>query len=313
MKMESKSLLQLFAIDKHNVVRSVDEVLRGLACECTCPNCGEKVIARQGDVREWHFAHSTVVECDFAAESALHRAAKQVLLQNKGISLPIRKVIETLTLPDGRTGVGEASRPEMWIDFITVDAEMTFSNVRPDITASIGSTYLFIEIAVTHFVDENKMHSLNVLNIPTIEIDLSKIKDVKWTWPLLEVAVLENPENKKWLKALDFSTLQKEAKDAAIVNALSYPVSEVTNSKSTSAVRTRFWIDSRMLDIIERPFGLAIWSPYDPHLNDIIKPLMRTIGGRWQPRFKNWLAPLEAKPYLFDELYKLSNNKHQIM
>ena len=166
--MESNSLLQLFAIDKHNLVRSVDEVSRGLACECTCPNCGEKVIARQGDVREWHFAHSTVAECDFAAESALHRAAKQVLLQNKGITAPARKVIETVTLPDGRTGVGEASRPEMWIDFLTVNAEMTFNNVRPDITTVIGASYLFIEIAVTHFVDDNKMQSLNVLKITTI-------------------------------------------------------------------------------------------------------------------------------------------------
>lgn len=311
--MESNSLLQLFAIDKHNLVRSVDEVSRGLACECTCPNCGEKVIARQGDVREWHFAHATVAECDFAAESALHRAAKQVLLQNKGISIPIRKVNETVTLPDGRIGVGEATRPEMWIDFITVDAEMTFNNVRPDITASIGSTYLFIEVAVTHFVDDNKMQSLNVLNIPTIEIDLARVKDVKWTWSLLEAAVLENTENKKWLKALDYAALQKEAQNAALVDALSHPVLEPVNGKPKSVVRTRFWIDSRMLDIIERPFGLAIWSPYDPHLNAIIKPLMRTIGGRWQPKFKNWLAPLEAKSYLFDELCKLSHNQHQIM
>ena len=30
----------------------VDSVSRGLRCECTCPNCHEKLLARHGDERE---------------------------------------------------------------------------------------------------------------------------------------------------------------------------------------------------------------------------------------------------------------------
>lgn len=311
--MESSSLLQLFAIDKQNQVRSIDEVSRGLSCECTCPNCGEKVIARQGEVREWHFAHSTVAECDFAAESALHRAAKQLLLQHKGILIPLRSVTETITLPDGRTGTGEATRPEMWIDFNSVDAEVSFNNVRPDIAADIGNTYLFIEIAVTHFVDDTKMRLLSELNIPTIEINLADLKDTKWTWELLAEVVLENATYKEWLKILDYSTLQTEAKKAALLDALSMDIPKSESVVAKTAIRTRFLIEGRILDIIERPFGLAIWSPYDPHLNAIIKPLMKTIGARWQPVFKNWLAPLGAKTFIFTELSKLSQKTPEII
>ena len=35
----------------------VDSVSRGLRCECTCPNCHEKLLARHGDEREHGFAH----------------------------------------------------------------------------------------------------------------------------------------------------------------------------------------------------------------------------------------------------------------
>jgi competence CoiA-like predicted nuclease len=67
--MKNTSLLQLFAIDKQNQIRSIDEVTRGLSCECTCPSCGEAVIARQGEVREWHFAHASTLECSTGAET----------------------------------------------------------------------------------------------------------------------------------------------------------------------------------------------------------------------------------------------------
>jgi competence CoiA-like predicted nuclease len=31
---------------------------RGLKCRCKCPECGGEFIARMGDVKEHHFAHS---------------------------------------------------------------------------------------------------------------------------------------------------------------------------------------------------------------------------------------------------------------
>ena len=85
------------------------------------------------------------------------------------------------------------------------------------------------------------------------------------------------------------------------------PVTEPPAVKPSSAIRTRFWIKERMVDSIERPFGIAVWSPYDPELNALIKSIVRLLGGRWQPRFKNWLLPLEAKAWLFEELTKHSS------
>jgi hypothetical protein len=120
--MEATSLLQSFAIAKDGRVVSVNEVERGQACGCTCPACRRPLIARQGEVRVWHFAHATGADCEGGAESALHLAAKTAIERAGGITLPGLSVKRTLTLPDGRRGTGEASIPETtWIDFIPDD------------------------------------------------------------------------------------------------------------------------------------------------------------------------------------------------
>ena len=146
--MEKLSLLQSFAMDKTGRIRSIDEVNRGLACECVCPCCEEPVLARQGDVREWHFAHASGAECDGGAEGALHAAAKQVLLESGGMAIPERRVTASASLPDGRHATASAVRPEAWIDFGTIEAEKKIGEVRPDIIATVGAEVIFIEIAV---------------------------------------------------------------------------------------------------------------------------------------------------------------------
>jgi hypothetical protein len=97
--METRSLLQCFAVDKNGRVRAVEEVARGLACDCVCPTCGEAVVAKQGEIRGWHFAHVSGAECVGAAESALHQAAKQTLVDARGMHVPESHLSHTDQLP----------------------------------------------------------------------------------------------------------------------------------------------------------------------------------------------------------------------
>lgn len=302
--MENRSLLQSFAMDKEGRIRSIEEVARGLGCKCVCPCCGEAVVARQGDIREWHFAHAADSDCEGGLETALHLAAKQLLLEHRGITVPETRIQKEIRLPDGRGGKGSAYLPERWVDFSEVEAEKSIGEIRPDIVAMVGNTMLFVEIAVTHFVEAEKQVVLERLAVPTVEIDLDGFKGERWTWELLTEHVIEHALSKRWVYALDEKALSDEAHEAAVQAALAMPppIAEV----HTKPGRTRFWIMDRMVDAIERPFGIAIWSPYDPDLNAFIKTIMRFLGGRWQPRFKNWLVPLEAKDWLFKELGKHS-------
>lgn len=307
--MESQSLHQLFAMDKEGRICSVEEVARGLACECICPSCGASVVARQGAIREWHFAHVAESDCEGGMETALHLAAKQLLLESGGLNIPEIRVQREVRLPDGRVGKGEAYRHERWVNFLTVEAEKTVGTIRPDIVAVVGHEMLFVEIAVTHFVDAKKRSILETYGVPTIEIDLASYQGDHWNWESLRDYVIENTQLKHWVHILDQRDLAEEAYQAAMQAALiqPIPITEILTVKSSTAIRTRFWIKERMVDAIERPFGIAVWSPYDPELNALIKSIVRVLGGRWQPRYKNWLIPLEAKVWLFDELSKQSS------
>lgn len=306
--MESQSLLQSFAMDKAGRIRSVEEVARGLACECICPSCGDAVIARQGEVREWHFAHAAETDCESGIETALHLAAKQLLLERRGLTVPEIRIQREVRLPDGRYGKGEAYRPERWIDFQEVEAEKTVGAIRPDIVAVVDTTMFFVEIAVTHFVDSEKRAILASYDVPTIEIDLANFQGGHWTWELLNEHVIEAKPLKRWIHSLEQRELQEEARQAAIEAALNQPppAAQTPPVVPPKAIRTRFWINDRMVDAIERPFGIAVWSPYDPDLNALIKTIVHPLGGRWQQRFKNWLLPLAAKDWLFEELGKYS-------
>lgn len=305
--MERLSLLQSFAMDKNGRIRSIDEVNRGLACECVCPYCEEPVLARQGDVREWHFAHASGSECDGGAEGALHAAAKQLLLESGGMAIPERRVTASASLPDGRHAAAEAARPETWIDFATIEAERKIGELRPDIIATVGTEVIFIEVAVTHFIDREKATKIESLGFPTLEIDIAKLHREKWSWEELFGVVVEGVTAKRWISPMSGKALHDEAHSAAIQAAFALPAVPLPHTPPQKPPRTRFMVGGRIVDLIELPFGIALWNSFDPSVNAVTKSLMQRVGGRWQPRFKNWLAPIEAKDYVLSELTKLSS------
>lgn len=73
----------------------VADVPSGRSCQCICPSCKIPLVARKGDVNEWHFAHdSKFIEkeqkhtCDFSWEIALKMMLKQLLMKGDKIFLP---------------------------------------------------------------------------------------------------------------------------------------------------------------------------------------------------------------------------------
>lgn len=174
-----------------------------------------------------------------------------------------------------------------------------------------GQSLLLIEVAVTHFADEEKKKALAKLQIPAIEIDLSGLACAKWDWALLRDAVVQSAAHKQWLYPLDYAALEREATDAAISAAWNRPATSTTPLKAPP--RTRYWIHGRLVDVIERPFGLTVWSPYDPALNEMIKSCTRRFGGFWQPKYKNWFVPLQAKSHLENELSKFSGRPPELI
>jgi competence protein CoiA len=305
--MENGSLLQSFAIAKDGDLVSVAEVERGQACACACPVCKGSVIARQGDVRVWHFAHAHNSDCPGGAETALHLAAKKVIQRARGALYPAMVVNRSYRAPDGRQGYGEAALPEVWVDFEEVRTEVSFGDVVPDVIGCTAKATYLLEIGVTHFVDADKLARLRRLGLPAIEIDLSRFEREAWDWEALEQAVVHSTENKTWLLCPQQLWLEQQADELAQRDALAQPeVSASTPSPNSQPKRTRYLARGRLIDLRDYPFGVVVWTPYDRNLNEVIKGWARKYGGRYQPRFKNWLFPLAARPFIVGDIEQFS-------
>ena len=153
-----------YAVRKGELLH-VSEVRRGLACECVCPACAVPLVARQGRLREHHFAHATGDPCRYGGETALHLAAKEILAKRKEIVLPAVQVQfhnKTLHIaPEGR----------YQLDSIALEHRV--ADVVPDVLARVGGRPLLIEVRVTHEVDDHKTKRIQNFGVSAVEVDLS--------------------------------------------------------------------------------------------------------------------------------------------
>jgi len=132
---------------------SAQDVVRGLACGCVCPECGLPLAAKKGDVLTWHFAHASVFGgCSGAAESSLHKLAKQVLAEEKLFLIP-----------------GSRHGPPAYVMADDVLVERQGGSVRPDLIALVGKRRLFVEVCVTHGVDQEKADKICAMGESCVE------------------------------------------------------------------------------------------------------------------------------------------------
>ncbi len=170
----------------------ISEVESGLACSCICVSCHETLVAKKGMKRENHFAHASGHSCEFAAETALHLAAKEVLNKHRKIMLPPAWI--EFDTNRGRYQISDAK--SVTIDSLKIETKI--DTLIPDLIATVNGRDLLIEIFVTHAIDEEKTAKIEQLGISTIEIDLSKAPRDMSMESLKEV-IIDKIENKRWI------------------------------------------------------------------------------------------------------------------
>jgi len=69
-------------------IKHVRVVDNGKGCDCICPACGEGLVARQGQVRAWHYGHYDGRECRNALSAAAAKFLAQWMTEGNGIDLP---------------------------------------------------------------------------------------------------------------------------------------------------------------------------------------------------------------------------------
>lgn len=190
MKVKGHSNL-IYAIKDGEIV-GIQEVESGLKCGCCCPACGEVLVAKKGEKMMHHFSHYAGHNCEYGYETSLHLAAKDILSKaNKMVLPPV-----CVDFPDSYKK-SEKICDSVEIEIEKVELERRYNDVIPDIVVYAGGRQLFVEIYVTHAIDDIKFQKIKDANISTIEIDLSKTSEDITVETLSEI-LLSNSEEKKW-------------------------------------------------------------------------------------------------------------------
>ena len=158
---------------------SVYDVDKNDLDEYFCAECGTKFIPVQpSDSRkQWFFRHESLGNCDGSRETAIHLMAKQILVEDREIMLPYllmkpephiyieykwhREINKLYQLGERRLFHFDSVQDEVWQD-----------GRIPDIVAVAGDRKLFVEIVVTHDIDDEKLNWIRERNISTLRVSL---------------------------------------------------------------------------------------------------------------------------------------------
>jgi hypothetical protein len=177
------------------------DVPLGKACNCLCPGCKQILYSKHclsGKVAP-HFAHAPGTECAKGYETALHLAAKQLIDERRTLAFPALKA--RVSLYDALMRWHDVTK-EIIIAGVrnleSVTLEQAVGDIRPDlivVSPTLGK--ILIEIAVTHFVDEEKLQKIREIGIPAVEFDLSGMRLM--TFEDLRKVLFETPDTASWI------------------------------------------------------------------------------------------------------------------
>lgn len=178
--------------DSNGRLVHVDEVQRGLACECVCPGCGAQLVARKGERKQHHFAHANGADCAGARMTALHMLAQQILEKEKQVMLP--------NYSNGREQHACKCQSFKTITLEEVCKDET-SRRRPD---CIGRPFkndksLWIEIFCCNPISKEREDDIKRRKQYCIEINLSDLLNTQFTEEDVKKRLLTNREDRKWV------------------------------------------------------------------------------------------------------------------
>ena len=165
----------------------VDDVPRGLMCNCSCPNCHEKLMARHGDVREHGFAHHSEnrgANLKICYMVILYKLAEQIIQTKKRIHTP--------------SYYGIFPEKDLIFDDVKIDGCYEREDKQPDVIATTedGKQYL-IEFTFDYKVQHKQ--TIDYKNLNCLEINLSG-----QSLESVENFLLHENTDRKWLNNQDY-------------------------------------------------------------------------------------------------------------
>jgi len=146
---------------RDNTIVSIEEVGRGLSCDCTCLSCGARLVAKKGTKHVHHFAHYHGAACANGLETALHLRIKALFRQKRSIVVPAVRLHRQSAV---------YFEPYLF-RYQQVEEEPYLGQLYPDLILRSGQRALLVEIKVTHATPSKKKKKLRRLGLPAVEVD----------------------------------------------------------------------------------------------------------------------------------------------
>lgn len=183
---------------KNGELVHIDKVENGIQCNCVCPNCKSKLIAKNGgNVLVHHFAHLNNADCHGYGETIIHKLAKKIIGERMYIDLP-QYNFKNKFIPQSR------------LKIVKIEFEKKMEDIVPDIYVELENKEKYgIEIFYSHKVDEIKRKKIEKLRINVIEIDLSSLNSMEKDTIDFEI----NFKNTKWIYCQYGEKLEKDWKN----------------------------------------------------------------------------------------------------
>lgn len=285
------------AFDQNGRLITVESALRGLACNCRCVSCGDAVLARKGLIREHHFAHySNKESCYIQRESLLHLYAKEVICDVLGMQLP--------PLP-GAHPISEDT--SSWWDFDKVTPEVPQPGFQPDLVADLkDGTQLFIEIAVTSFIDEVKREQIKAVGTPTIELDLRDLLLSPQPIPsdAAKDYILHRVQHKTWIyPETPAATQHCPVPLASAALPSSGPAAKLPEQRF---IIMQMWVSARTLP--SGSIAVRSWS-FNPQITELLKAWRNQLGGEYNPKYRNWIYYPQNHDEILARLHGLDQSR----
>ena len=141
------------------------------------------------------------VEQKFRRETLLHLEVKRILSESQRIRVPGVQCYALRIAADGHDIEHSFDFPALMIPLVEVALEKRFGRLIPDVTARTSQEHggvLLIEVTVTNTIDWQRQVKICEVNVPAIEVDLSRTGGMISRSELRDL-IVEGIEFKRWL------------------------------------------------------------------------------------------------------------------
>ncbi len=250
----------------------ITRVERGLKCGCTCPSCGQRLVARMGEKTTPHFAHDKDADgqgtkterCELSFFVALRLMIKQVLSECGFLDIRIPSLLAT---SNGQDNLGERMKVSVQVSkehefrITDINHQVVVDGVELDLVGLIGSVQFGL-----HFIYPGRARCEVgfTSRIGVIEIDLTKLEDIYENYDFsqgvpFETRVIEylrvSLPAKRWLHHPNYKKAMDHAKshlanDIANRNSANNEAMRLKQAKiDAEKAREKEWLESRRIEL----------------------------------------------------------------